>query len=192
MPLGELCFGLGNLFFQLPIDFSLRREQRPGKRRDGAIHSDPVEKLFNPADTLRGYEPELGCVAADGICHLRSHLDQTFADTDQHQRCLLLGRLYRYEPHRWPAHRLTNGLRIRSIVFSALHIRFDQLRRDQFDFMAIRGQQPCQVVGRATGLECQAGRRQFLEEHQHVRSPQLPAEHRLLGGIHPVKLENVL
>lgn len=63
MPPGELRFGLGDLFFQLPIDFSLRREQRPGKRRDGAIQSDPVEKLFDPADTLRGYVPELGCVS---------------------------------------------------------------------------------------------------------------------------------
>jgi hypothetical protein len=48
------------------------------------------------------------------------------------------------------------------------------------------------MVGRTTGFERNAGRWQFLEEHHHVRSPQLLAEHRLLGFVYAMKLKNVL
>ncbi len=192
VPLRELRFGFGDLFCQLPVDFSLRRKQRPGKFRDGVIDRDPIEKFLDPTDTLGSNNAKFGRVTANGICHLRPHSDQAFAHSDQHQSCLLFRCLYWHESHRRPTHRLTNGLRICGIVLSALDVRFNQLRRDQFDIMAIGGQQPRQVVGRPTGFERHPGRRHFLEVHHHIRSPQLFAQHRLLGGVHAVKLKDVL
>ena len=43
----------------------------------------------------------------------------------------------------------------------------------------------------STGFEGHYGRRQLAKEGEQVLAPQLLAQDRLLGGIHPVQLEDV-
>jgi hypothetical protein len=57
--------------------------------------------------------------------------------------------------------------------------------------MAQRLQQAGPVVGSATGLDADHRRRQLREEGHQVMPPQLLAQDRLLGGVHPVQLEDV-
>src|SRR5271165_3193307 len=47
-------------------------------------------------------------------------------------------------------------------------------------------------MGRAAGLDRNHGRSKPLEKRHHVLAPQLPAKNRALGGVHPMKLKNVL
>ena len=53
-------------------------------------------------------------------------------------------------------------------------------------------QQPRPVMGRAAGLDRNHGRSKPLEKRHHVLAPQLLAKNRPLGGVHPMKLKNVL
>src|SRR5271169_973157 len=47
-------------------------------------------------------------------------------------------------------------------------------------------------MGRAAGLDRNRGWSKPLEKRHHVLAPQLLAKNRSLGGVHPMKLKNVL
>src|ERR1019366_2873830 len=72
-----------------------------------------------------------------------------------------------------------------------LHIRLDQLRRDQLRLMAERPQNPRPMVGCAAGLDPDHRRCKRLEEGHHLFAPQLLTQNHLLGGVHPMKLEKM-
>src|SRR5271168_3677817 len=55
-----------------------------------------------------------------------------------------------------------------------------------------RLEQPCPVMARTAGFDCDYRRRKLLEERHHLLTPQLFAQDWSFGSIHPVKLENVL
>src|ERR1700735_5706188 len=129
---------------------------------------------------------------ADGVGQLRAIADQPVTHTDQHQCRLLLGRLRRHEAHRRPAHRLTQRFGIGRIVLAALDIRFDQLRRNQLHSMPKRVQQPRPEVARTARSNRDHRRRKILEKHRHILAPKLPAQNRLLGRVHSMKLKNAL
>src|SRR3954464_15930158 len=48
------------------------------------------------------------------------------------------------------------------------------------------------MIARTAGLDPDHGRGKLLEKRHHLLAPKLLAQNRHLGGIHPVKLENVL
>src|SRR4051794_1550299 len=58
--------------------------------------------------------------------------------------------------------------------------------------MPERLQQSCPVITRTAGFNPDHGRGKLLEKCHHLLAPKLLAQNQLLGGIHPVKLENVL
>ena len=89
-------------------------------------------------------------------------------------------------------HRLAERFSIRRIVLAALDVRLNQLRGDQLHRMAERLQQSCPVITRTAGFDPDQGRGKLLEKYHHLLAPKLLAQNRCLGGIHPVKLENVL
>src|SRR5206468_8356549 len=74
----------------------------------------------------------------------------------------------------------------------AFDVGLDQLGRDQRHRMPERLQQPRPVMARTTGFDRDHRRYKLLEERHHLLAPQLLAQNRRLGGIHAVKLENVL
>ena len=47
------------------------------------------------------------------------------------------------------------------------------------------------MMGRAAGFDPDHRRRKRLEELHHLLAPQLLAQNKLLGGVHPVKLEEM-
>src|SRR6202043_2741200 len=54
-----------------------------------------------------------------------------------------------------------------------------------------RLQQPRTMVACTAGFDRDHRRRKLLEECEHLLASQLLAQNRLLGGVHPVELENV-
>src|SRR6516225_7737403 len=57
----------------------------------------------------------------------------------QHQQGLLISRLDRHEPHRWPCHGLADGGRVGSIVFRPFDITLHVARRHQTDVVTELG-----------------------------------------------------
>src|ERR1700754_4844762 len=55
-----------------------------------------------------------------------------------------------------------------------------------------RLEQPCPVMARTAGFDCDYRRRKLLEERHHLLTPQLFAQDWSFGSVHTVKLENVL
>ena len=94
------------MLLKLSILFGLGREQLARQGGHALISLNAFEQRSNVRHPFGGSEPELGGVAADGVAQLRAIADKPIAEADQHQGCLLLGRLNRHETHRWPAHRL--------------------------------------------------------------------------------------
>jgi hypothetical protein len=135
------------------------------------ICCDALEQRFDLAQPLGGGQSELGGIAADRIGELRAIADQPIAQTDQHQRGLLLGGLDRDEAHRRPAHRLTQRFGIGRIVLAALDVRFDILRRDQPHFVSERLQETRPVVRSAARFDRHHCRRQPLEKRPHLPTP---------------------
>src|SRR6476620_8940562 len=58
--------------------------------------------------------------------------------------------------------------------------------------MPERLQQPCPMMAGTARFDRDHRRCKLLEERHHFLAPQLLAQNRHLGGIHPVKLENML
>src|SRR6266566_4928106 len=58
--------------------------------------------------------------------------------------------------------------------------------------MAELAQLPRPVMCRSARLHSDHGRRQLGKKRQHLAAPQLPAQHRPLGGINPMQLKNML
>lgn len=65
---------------------------------------------------------------------------ETLAHTVERQHHLLLIRLDRYKAHVGPAHRLADRLRVGSIIFVRLRVRFNELRCHQLYGIPHRGQ----------------------------------------------------
>jgi hypothetical protein len=79
----------------------------------------------------------------------------------QHECGLLLGALYRDEPHCWPHDRLTNRLSICSAVFAAFYVGLHISWRH---FMANREQLASPVVGRGTCFNANDTSRKIREK----------------------------
>ncbi len=62
------------------------------------------------------------------------------------QHALLLDALDGYEVHLGAAGGLADGSGIVGVVLAALHIRFDELRRNQLDRVAVSAQYPPPVM----------------------------------------------
>src|SRR5580704_2790263 len=192
MPGHELDIDLVDLRPQLRMLLNLNREQLSSQGRQARIGLEALEQPINVSHSLGGSKTEFRRVAADSIGQLCAIADQPIANADQHQRRLLLGRFHRHEPHRWPAHRLAKRFGICRVVLAALDVRLDQLRRDQLHRMPERLQPPRPMMGSAAGFDRNYRGSKLSEECHHFLAPQLLAQYRLLSGIHPVKLENVL
>jgi len=87
---------------------------------------------------------------------------------------------------------LMNRFGVRRVILAAFDVRFDQLGRDQLHRMPERLQQPCPMMAGTTRFDRDHRRRKLVEEGHHVLAPQLLTQNWHLGGIDPVKLENVL
>ncbi len=159
-----------------------------GQSRQGLLGLDPLQEGLDPTQPLWGNEPKLGRIAADPVDQLGALADQPIAHPHQHEGRLLLWGLNRHEAHGRPAHRLADRLGIGGIVLATLDIWLGQLRRDQLHLVPQRLQQ-----ARATaGFESNHSGRKLAEEGDQILAPQLLAQDRLLGGIHPMQLEDVL
>jgi hypothetical protein len=82
-------------------------------------------------------------------------------------------------------------LRVSGIVLATLEVRCDELGWEHLHLMPERLQQERPMVRATAGLDADHRRRQLGEEGDHLLAPELLAQHRLLGGIHPVQLEDV-
>src|SRR3954454_9412336 len=131
-------------------------------------------------------------MATNGVAQLRAIADQPVTYADQHQGGLLLCRFHRHEAHCRPAHRFAKRFSVRRVVLAALDVRFNQLRRDQLHRMPERLQQPRTMVACTAGFDRDHGRGKLLKECKYLLAPKLLAQNRLLGGVHSMKLENVL
>ena len=72
--------------------------------------------------TLRRNDAEFGHMSAQGIDQHRALPDQKTARSMQHQHRLLLGVLYRHEPHRRAGYGFADRFRIGGIVLVALDV----------------------------------------------------------------------
>jgi len=66
------------------------------------------------------------------------------------------------------------------------------LRRQQNRIMAQRPQLARPAMRRATGFQANLQRRKLGEKAEHLATPQLPAQDRPFGRIHPMQLKNAL
>jgi hypothetical protein len=110
-------------------------------------------------------------MAANSVGQLRAIADHPVSDADQHQGCLLLSGLHRYETHRRPAHCLTKRFGVGCVVFVSLNIWLDQLGRDQLHRMPKRLQQPRAMMARTAGFDRDHRRRELREERHHILAP---------------------
>src|SRR5713101_8149149 len=159
----------------------------------GKAHLAPLLERIHADESLPlgCCKAELARIATDGVAQLRAIADQPVTYADQHQGRLLLSRLHRHEAHRRPAHRLAKRFGVRRIVLPAFDVRLGQLRCDQLHRMPERLQQPRPMMACTAGFDRDHSRRNLLEECEHLLASQLLAQNRLLGGVHPVALENV-
>ena len=192
MPCRQLRFDLFDLVLKPRIFLRLRGKQGSRKRRHSWVDRDTVEQWNDPALALGSNQPELCSITTDRVDQLRTGADQPIAYADQHERCLLLRSLDGHKAHRGSAHCFAQGFGISRIVFPALYIGLHQLRRDQLHFMAVRRQEPRQMVRRPTRLDSNHCWRQLLEKRHHLGTAQFFAQDGLLGGVDAMKLVNVL
>ena len=126
------------------------------------------------------------------IGHCRALFDQVLTDAVQHLDVLLFRAFQRHKVHARPADGFTDGLGIVRIILVALHIRLDELRRDQAHLMPLLDQLASPIVGAGTGFDTDEGRRQVGKESQHLASLQLLAQYRLAGPIDAMHLKPLL
>ena len=129
------------------------------------------------------------CNTLTGI--LKTTLDQPASDSVQRLTGLLLSRFYRYKTHGRPAGRFTNCLGIVGVIFTALDVRFDELRGNQAHLMAQFDQLSSPIMRTAAGLHRHQTRLKVAEEIQHLRTLELLASFDLLMAINTVNLENL-
>ena len=110
----------------------------------------------------------------------------------QHQSRLLIRRFRRHEAHVRPACRLAQRRRVGRIVLAARHIGLGELWRDQPHLVPEPRQRAGPVMRRPACLHRHQGRRQLLEERQHVSPRQLPAQRGSTFRIDPVQLKETL
>src|ERR1700732_3855356 len=75
-----------------------------------------------PLISLRRHDPKLAQCRPQRVRYHRSLPNQQGPRAVNSYRRLLLDALHRHEPHRWPAHRLADRLRVPAVVLVALHI----------------------------------------------------------------------
>ena len=131
-------------------------------------------------------------MGAHGIDQLRALADQQVTRPVQHQRSLLLGALDRHEAHRRPRHRLADRGRIGSVVLAALDVGLHIARRHQPHIVAELPELARPLVRRGARLHANQARRQLAEKLEHLAASELLLEHRLLGSIDAMHLEDVL
>jgi hypothetical protein len=110
----------------------------------------------------------------------------------QHQSRLLIRRFRRHEAHGRPACRLAQRRRVGRIVLAARHIGLGELWRDQPHLVPEPRQRAGPVMRRPACLHRHQGRRQLLEERQHLSARQLPAQRGSTFRIDPVQLKETL
>jgi hypothetical protein len=86
---------------------------------------------FNAADTCGNHQPKLSKQSADLVGLSGARGDKSLTRPMQTQQCLLFCVLNRYKPHVRTANRFADRLCIRRIVLISLHVRLDELRRDE-------------------------------------------------------------
>ncbi|EEW61059.1 hypothetical protein SCH4B_0267 [Ruegeria sp. TrichCH4B] len=99
---------------------------------DVFISHDAFQKARNMRHAFGRGHSELCGTSTDRIGKLRPGGDSTLANAYQRQCRLLLGALYRNEPHRRAAHRLAKRFSIGRIILAALYVGLCKLRRISF------------------------------------------------------------
>ncbi len=107
---------------------------------------------------LRRHDAEFGQMPAYGVAQHRALTHQQLAGPVQHQGGLLLLRLDRNKPHRWPRHRLADRRRIVRIILAALEIGLHVARRHQLHRVAKGLQLAAPVMRRRTGFDADQAR----------------------------------
>jgi hypothetical protein len=74
----------------------------------------------------------------------------------------------------------------------SLATRLNELRRHDPDLMAHRRQGAGPVMRRPAGLDTDHSTRLRRKERHHLRPPELSAQNRLLGCVHPMQLKILL
>ena len=80
--------------------------------------------------------------------------------------------------HARPPGRLTDRLRVVTVVLAAFDIGFDVLGRDKSHLMAERGQFAGPIVRPAAGFQGDDGRRELPEEGDHLCAAEVDAQQR--------------
>src|SRR5271154_4729188 len=143
------------------------------------------------ASRLRN-EAELGKVGSERVDQLGALTDQKIPRSMQHQYGLLIGRLDRHEPHRWPCHGLTDRRCVGSIVFRPFDIALHIARRHQANGVTELGDFTCPIMTGSAGLHTDQATGKFAKKLQDLLAPQLAGDDNLARTIHAVNLEYVL
>src|SRR5262245_60331530 len=107
----------------------------------------------------------------------------------QHQGSLLLLRLDRNKPHRWPRHCLADRRRIVRVVLATLEIGLHIARWHQLHRVAKGLQLATPVMGRRTGLDADQARLQAGKELQQLRPTDTLANNHRPSRVDAVSLE---
>ena len=126
---------------------------------------------------------------AYGVAQHRALTHQQLSGPVQHQGGLLLRRLDRDKPHRWPRHRLADRCSIVRIILAALEVGLYVTRRHQPHRVAKGLQLAAPVVRRWTGFDTDQARLQLAKELQHLRPTDARADNHRAGLIDAVNLE---
>jgi hypothetical protein len=141
---------------------------------------------------LRGDQPELGAVTADGVDQHGALANEQLAASMKHQHALPLGALDRHQAHGRPGHRLADRLSVGRIVLLppgvSLHVR----GRHQLHLVPERAQLAGPEVCGCAGLHPDPAGRQSSEKSEHFGSPQLLPDGDLASGVNALDLKDVL
>jgi len=156
------------------------------------IYRNAHQQRLDLVEPLGCHHPKFGGMTTDHVAQRRAPIDQLVTYPAQHQRSLLFGRLHRHKPHPRPAHGFANRLRIGRIILVARHVRLHPLRRQKHGLVPQRCELTRPVLRSATGFNPDPHRWQLCKELKHLPPPQLLAQNRSFGRIHPMQLKNTL
>ena len=148
------------------------------------------------ADFLGQDNTEFGHQAAHPVVGSGALFDKPLSRAMQTQNDLLVFFLDRDKAHVRPGNRFANRSSIGRVVLAPLAaqpVGTDELRRHQFDGVAISAKQPRPVVGARAGFHANPARRQLDDQRQQLLTRHVGFDQRRLAVlIHPMYRKDVL
>ena len=122
---------------ELVAQYHQRRAGDLRQPRDSA-GAHLVEKVHDPARSLRRNQPELRAMHTDGVDRLGAPTHEKLSGTMKHQHNLALAALDRHEPHGRPRNRFADRLSTGGVVLLPAKIGLHMRRGHESDFVAKR------------------------------------------------------